>query len=237
MQTPARILRADAESLERDSPDLTVREQEQYTRILTIAEGLMARHGIHTMTASSLAQALRMAPSTLRRHFADLDALLATLLHRHLRKLAGALNKIPQDSPDRPQKCRAAYLAYTRTPQGGFTEAHLLLVRDRHLLPDDLLTNIEAARCKLGNLLAQGHAEEALALLDLPSLNAPRIEAALAAITADQQKPAPPAPKPAPHRDRIIPAARPRDALALLRFGPLPIPPHVTARPQIHSSA
>jgi AcrR family transcriptional regulator len=239
MRTPDRILRADAENLERDPPDLTPRELEQYTRILTLAEGLMARHGIHTMTASSLAQALGIGTGTLRRHFADLDALLAALLHRHLRKLAHALRQVPQDATDRPQKRRAAYLAYTRSERGSLTDAHLLLVRDRHLLPADLLTTIEATRRKLGDMLTHGDAEEALGLLDMPSLDAPRIEAALDAITTtEQRKPAPIAVS--PRRDRTIPAApawAPRDPLALLRFGPLPIPPHVAGRPQIHSSA
>ena len=247
MRTPDRILRADAEKLERDPPDLTKREQEQYTRILTVAEGLMARHGIHTMTASGLAQALRMGTGTLRRHFPDLDVLLATLISRHLRKLAHAISKIPHDAPDRAQKLRAAYLAYTRSDPGTVTDAHLLLVRDRHLLPEDLLTHIEATRRNLGETLAPGHAEEALALLDMPALDAPRIEAALAAITATEQaKPAPPAPKPtapiAARRDSAIPAPpwAPRNGLDLLRFGPLPTLPniaHVAARPQIHSSA
>src|SRR5271163_3368876 len=143
MRTPDRILRADAQNLERDPPDLTPREQEQLTRILTLAEGILARRGIHTMTATGLAHALSIGPGTLRRHFSDLDVLLATLIRGHLRKIAHALREVPQDAPDRPQKLRAAYLAYTRATQGGFTEAHLLLVRDRHLLPEDLLAPIE----------------------------------------------------------------------------------------------
>src|SRR5277367_2352441 len=172
MRTPDRILRADAQDLERDPPALTPREQEQHTRILTLSEGVMARRGIHTMTASGLAQALCIGAGTLRRHFPDLDVLLATLIHRHLRKLARALREVPQGAPNRPQKLRAAYLTYTRGTPGGFTDAHLLLVRDRHLLPEDLLTPIDAARRNLGDLLAHGHAEQALGLLDMRSLDA-----------------------------------------------------------------
>ena len=248
MRTPNRILRADAEQLERDPPDLSPREAEQFSRILTVAEPILARRGIHTMTLPGLAEALRMSPRTMRRHFSDLDALLATLLRRHLRKLAYAIGKIPHDAPDRPQKMRAAYLAYTRTDLGFHTDAHLLLVRDRTLLPEDLFTNIEAARRDLGDTLAHGHSEAALNLLDTCTLDAPCIEAALAGIAATaarQPKPTPSAPKQgAPiRRDRPRPATppwAPRDPLALLRFGPLPMLPnflHATAQPQIRSSA
>jgi AcrR family transcriptional regulator len=260
MRTPNRILRADAEDLERNPPQLTQREQAHYDRILALAEGIMARRGSHTMTVAGLAQALCISAGTLRRHFPDLDVLLATLLRRHLRKIARALGEVPHDAPDRPQKMRAAYLAYTRSILGGYTGAHLLLVRDRQLLPEDLLTNIEAIRRGLGDMLAYGHAEAALGLLDMRSLDAPRIEAALAAIVAtaaaaaEQPKSAPPAPKPSPATvtaarralaNPTPPWAPPRDDLALLRGGPRVAPPqalpdlsHLTGRrPQIHSSA
>jgi AcrR family transcriptional regulator len=244
MRTPNRILRADAEDLERDPPDLTPREVEQYNRILAVAEGIMARRGIHTMTVSGLAEALRMGTATVRRHFSDLDALLATLLCRHLRKLAYAIGKIPHDVADRPQKMRAAYLAYTRKELGGYTEAHLLLVRDRHLLPHDLLGNIEATRHDLGDILAHGFAEDVLTLLDLRTLDAARVEATLATIiaTAPQQyQPASPVPKQAAPIRRApppppVPSWARRDPLGLLRFGPLPTLP-IIGRPQIHSSA
>ena len=247
MRTPTRLLRADAEELERDPPDFTPREMEQYTRILAVAEPIMARRGPHTMTLAGLAEALRMSPRTVRRHFSDLDALLATLLRHHLRKLACAIGKIPHDAADRPQKMRAAYLAYTRTAEGNCTDAHRLLVRDRNLLPEDLFTHIQATRSGLGDILAPGHAEAALNLLDTCSLDAACIEAALAGIAATvamRPKATPPAAKPvAPIRRDLRPATppwAPRDPLALFRFGPVPIPPSllpVTARPQIHSSA
>jgi AcrR family transcriptional regulator len=249
MHTPLRILRADAEALERDPPELTPREQEQYLRILNLAEGIIVRRGVHTMTLSSLAGALCIGAGTVRRHFADLDILLATLISRHLRKLAYAINKVPENAADRPRKMRAAYLAYTRTIEGGYTEAHQLLVRDRHLLPDDLLANIEATRGDLGNRLANAFSEDVLTLLDLRTLDASRIEATLATIIATapkQPKPAAPAPKPAaapPRRDQPLPARppwAPRDPLALFRFGPVPTLPNLAptpGRPLIHSSA
>ena len=248
MRTPTRLLRADAEQLERDPPDLTPREAEQFTRILTVAEPIMARRGPHTMTLPGLAEALRMSARTMRRHFSDLDALLATLLRRHLRKLSYAIGNIPHDAADRPQKMRAAYLAYTRTDLGTCTDAHLLLVRHRNLLPEDLFAPIEATRRDLGETLARGHSEAALNLLDTCTLDAPCIEAALAGIaatTAQQTKPAAPPPKPAAPVRRNLPRPTtppwaPRDPLALFRFGPLPTLPNlplVAARPPIHSSA
>ena len=243
MRTPTRLLRADAEELERDPPDLTPRELEQFTRILTVAEPIMARRGPHTMTLPGLAEALRMSARTVRRHFSDLDALLATLLRRHLRKLSYAIGKVPHNAADRPQKMRAAYLAYTRTADGNYTDAHLLLVRDRNLLPEDLRTQIEATRRDLGNVLAHGFAEEVLTLLDLRTLDAPRIEATLATIIVTAPKQAAPPPKPTAPRASPRPAPppwAPRDPLALLRFGPIPtflnLPP-ATVRPLIHSSA
>jgi AcrR family transcriptional regulator len=252
MRTPDRILRADAQDLERDPPAFTPREQEQYNRILALSEGIMARRGIHTMTFSGLARALCMGSATVRRYFCDLDILLATLIRRHLRKLAGTIRDVPPGAPDRPQKMRAAYLAYTRSDLGLCTDAHLLLVRDRHLLPEDLLTPLEVIRRNLGELLAHGHAETALGLLDMLTLDAAGIESALASViaaAAKQPKSAPAAPKPSPiataplGRDRPRPAAppwAPRDPLALLRFGPVPTLPNLPAliaRPLVHSSA
>ena len=247
MTAPARILRAIAES-RHQRPEPTPRELEREERILAGAQTAMAELGRGAITFTSMALALRMVRATLRHHFCDLDELLAAILHRHLRRLSYAIGEVPQDAPDRPQKMRAAYLAYTRSDVGFHTDAHLLLVRDRTLLPEDLVTNIEAARRDLGDLLARGHAEAALNLLDTPSLDAPCIEAALAGIiatAAKQPKSAPPAPKQvAPiRRDHPLPArppSAPRDPLALFRFGPLPTLPNlplVAARPPIHSSA
>jgi AcrR family transcriptional regulator len=191
MNTPARILRATAERHHR-RPEPTPRQLASEDRILAVARTVMAEHGRDTITLAGMALALRIAASTLRHYFCDLDALLSEILCRHLQRLAYALGDVPHDAPDRLPRMRAAYLAHTRTIQGGFTEAHLLLVRDRHLLPGDLLPRIEALRHDLGDILAYGHAEEVLALLDDRELNAPAIEARLAAITA----PAPPAAAP-----------------------------------------
>ena len=182
MHTPNRIPSANGEKFGRDPSELSPREREIYEGILIRAETAMAQLGTHAITFSAMAVGLRMYPSTLRRYFADLDVLLATLLRRHLHKIADALGEVPKDALDRAQKRRAAYLTYTRTSAGEFTEPHLLLVRDRHLLPEGLQANIEATRRDLGDVLAPGSAELALDLLDMRALDGPRIEAVLSAI-------------------------------------------------------
>ena len=188
---PARILRASADN-RHQRPEQTPREIEREERILAVAQTVMAEHGRHEISFTSMALALRMVRSTLRHHFCDLDELLAAILHRHLRRLSYAIGEVPQDAPDRLPKMRAAYLAHTRTILGGYTEAHLLLVRDRHLLPAELLTSIDFIRHNLGDILAYGHAEEALDLLDSRYLSAARIEEFIAILTAPQAEPARP---------------------------------------------
>ena len=192
MSTPARILRATADS-HHQRPELSPRQLACEERILAVSQTVMAVHGRDTITFTTMALALRMVRSTLRHYFCDLDVLLSEILRRHLRRLAYAIGDVPITAPDRPRQMRAAYLAATRTSNGSLTEAHLLLTRDRHFLPADLLPTIEALRHDLGDILAYGHAAEALALLDAPELDAPAIEAHLTAIAA----PTPAAPEPA----------------------------------------
>ena len=86
------------------------------------------------------------------------------------------------DAPDHDRRKRQAYAAFTRTGLGGLTEAHLLLVRDRHFLPDDLLPQIEDARDAIGDTLAGANGREALLLLDEPTIPLPHIEPMLAAL-------------------------------------------------------
>jgi AcrR family transcriptional regulator len=180
MQTPHRLLRADAQEFDRNPPDLSPRERARHDRILEVGRAILARRGRHAVSFTGLAAALRMAPATLRRHVPDLDALLCEILRQHLRDIATEIGKIPHAAPDRNRQRRAAYLAFTRTAFGGFTEAHLLLVRDRHTLPDDVLPAIEETRLALGGNLAGDMACEALSHLDNPFLSPARIEAILA---------------------------------------------------------
>jgi len=211
MPTPSRIVRAIAES-RHQRPEPTPREIEREERILAVAQTVMAEAGRHEITFTSMALALRMVRSTLRHHFCDLDELLAAILHRHLSRLAYAIGEVPHDAPDRLPKMRAAYLAATRTLLGGYTEAHLLLVRDRHLLPPELRANIDAIRHDLGNILAYGHADEALDLLDSRFLSAARIEEFITIITATQAEPAQPPTTAAPPAPPLQPPTTPAHA-------------------------
>ena len=191
-----------------------------------MAQTVMAALGRLMITFTSMALALRIPRSALRHHFCDLDELFAAILHRHLRRLAEALGEVPHDAADRPQKMRAAYLAHTRSVLGGYTESHLLLVRDRHHLPADLLTNIEAIRHDLGDILAYGHADLVLDLLDTRSLDAARLEATLAAATATEpaepQAAADPVPAAPP---KIIPG--PKKPIEARRLHPAFEPPPI----------
>jgi AcrR family transcriptional regulator len=227
MKTPPRILRAREQNRDPDAYEFTQRQSARHDRILAGSQCLLAEYGPDTIDFRDLATALRMATATLRFHFVDLHALLGTILRRHLRALAAALGKIPTDAPNRQELQRAAYLAYTRTPLGGFTEAHLLFVRDRHTLPPDQRETIELTRFGLGTLLAGDLGEEALLLLDAPIVDAARIEVCLAALNAPQA--AEPA---APHHDaERRPDSRPKEQPLTEQSKPRPPPRRSAATP------
>jgi AcrR family transcriptional regulator len=184
MPVPARLLRVRTDDLPQPRRFLNDRERERRALILAAGREVMAVHGRHAITLSQLAIALRMAPASFRRHFTDIDDLLGTILRDHLMEVARALGRVPQDAPDRRAAQRAAYLHATRTAFNAPTEAHLLLIRDRHALPPDEFDSVEKLRLGIGDILAGAHAVEALTLLDTPECRLPQIEAALAGIRA-----------------------------------------------------
>jgi AcrR family transcriptional regulator len=141
MEINARILRAQVNKVA-PPPPLTPRQQARETRILTAAEHLLAQHGTENITYRLLAVALTLTTATLRWHFVDLHALLAEILRRHLKTIAEALQAIPANQPDARI---AAYRAATHHQDGTPKDAHILLLRDRHLLPPDELDDIEPA--------------------------------------------------------------------------------------------
>jgi AcrR family transcriptional regulator len=141
MEINARILRAQVNKVA-PPPPLTPRQQARETRILTAAEHLLARHGTENITYRLMAVALTLTTATLRWHFVDLHALLAEILRRHLKTIAEALQAIPANQPEARA---AAYRAATHHQDGTPKDAHILLLRDRHLLPPDELEDIEPA--------------------------------------------------------------------------------------------
>jgi AcrR family transcriptional regulator len=188
MPIPVRLLRATAEDMPGARHRPTHQEQERETRIIAAATTLMAIYGRPGLSMYGVAAALRMSPATLRRHFPDLDSLLAEILFRHLSSIAAAIGQAPAlpataSMAQRRAARRAVYIRVTRGPLNAPTHAHLLLIRERHVLPPDIAENVEKLRDQIGDMLAGDNAEAALALLDT-SLPAARIEAMLAATPA-----------------------------------------------------
>jgi AcrR family transcriptional regulator len=216
MPLPARIIRRQCDDLPGQRPFLSLKEEERCTRILDAGQMIMAIYGRAGIRMTEFALGLRMSPLTVRRYFPDLDHLLGEILRRHLQVIIRTIGTVPRDAPNRQQARRAAYLAATRTGLGAPTEAHLLLIRDRHLLPPDEAEPIECLRATIGDILAGEQAQVALALLDTPELNAAEIEAALAAVVRPRQaatpQPEPPRPRHEAPPLATIKLAKPRPA-------------------------
>jgi AcrR family transcriptional regulator len=188
MFTPARILRATIEKVHGEPP-LTARQRAREERILAEGQSQMALHGSHKITVAGLAKYLGISRDALCFHFCDIESLLAAILYRHIANIAAELAKIPGDAANRDQLRRAAYVAFTRTESTALTEPHRLLVRDRHLLPDDLRPGVEAARRDLGSILTASQPERALSLLDSPNFSLEQIELAMGACPASAASP------------------------------------------------
>ena len=219
MQTPARILRAQACDIDPALNDLTTREIAQRDYILKLGQALMARNGPHAMSFTSFAHAMKMAPTTLRKHYCDLDALLAAILRRHLKAIATALGALPRDTPDLPKARRQVFLEATSSGFAALSPAHHLFARYYHTLPADEREPIETTWFGLAELLAPGHGHRALALLDASLFSPAQVETMLAALAAPSAAAPPPEiqPKPEPEPE---PQAQPQ-----------PQPQPITLRP------
>jgi AcrR family transcriptional regulator len=182
MRTTARLLRNSVTRIDRSWDKLTDREDEQRTRIMDLGQALMAIHGRHTITMAAFALAIGRTTAHIRRHFPDLDSLLAHILHRHLRNIARALGEASRTHPDNQPALREAYAAATRTGLAALTEPHLLLTRDRHLLPADELEFVERTRAAIGETIAGELGRMAMVLLDEPGFHPATIEHMLAEI-------------------------------------------------------
>jgi len=208
MHTPPRILRAEIEDIPGARQRLSARERERQAVILAAGRRVLVNHGRAGIRLADLAIALGMAPATIRRYFPDLDDLLGEILRTHLLAISSAIGEALRNAPAPTQAAtnganpgataahrqaiaRAAYLAATRTVLGGHTEAHLLLMRERHHLPPDLFAAIEGTRAALGEVLAGDHWAEALGLLDLPELSPAMIEGMLRVLVPPARTAAP----------------------------------------------
>jgi AcrR family transcriptional regulator len=193
MHIPARILRSHAMDIDLTLRDKTQREVAREERILQDAQYLIARFGAAAITFTNLAIAIKIAPSTMRKHFADFDALLGEIMRRHLRRVLNAIAEVPPGTPDRQRLQRAAYIGATRT-LGAFTEAHLILTTYLATLPEDERCSVMDMRAQLGTILAGSDGEATLHLLDCLHYDLDQIEDMLAAAAARRKKPqAPPA--------------------------------------------
>ncbi len=211
MPTAARTIRTHIDDLPGARPRLSSRDLDREARIVAAATSILARFGRANITFNDFAVGMRMAPATIRRHFADLDTLLADILYRHLAAIAAALGDAP--AGDDPQAARrAAYVAATRSAFNAPLNAHLLLVRERYSLPADLAEPLEQLREQIGFMLAGAHGDTALSLLDTPDLLLPQIETMLAALVAPPVRfqMVSPTPAPASNANAVLPVPTPR---------------------------
>ena len=127
---------------------------------------------------------MRMAAATIRRHFPDIDSILAHLLHQHLQATSpDAFGKVPRSiTPTARPPCAPPISNTTRTGFGAPTGIHALLLYERHALPPDLFDPIDKLRDGIGIMLADDRGDAALALLDTPTLTHEQIEFMLGAL-------------------------------------------------------
>ena len=206
MHIPDRILRAVADEDQSRTRRWSPRQIQRHQDIQRAATRIFARFGLAPITFRALAVALALSPATLRQHFVDLDSILAEILRNHLMDLLRAISQVPEDTANAHVVRRQAYLAHTRT-LSGFTDTHRLWIRERHALPEDLLTPLEQTFAPLAQLLAGEDATEAqtarvLALLDNEIVTQSNIEPLLQELprlNATPLPPQPPMPQPAPY--------------------------------------
>jgi len=177
------LLRSQVEDFEHTPNYLSSKLLARRDRILTTGRHLLALHGLRNLRICDLAIALNITSAAIRTHFADLDALLIEILREHGRAINKALSGIHHADPDAVGKRRAAYLAATRGPHGGLTEAHFLLVRDATMLSAENYTAIHQSHDQNGIILAgKLDPDIVLTLLDAPRLEPLRIQAMLATL-------------------------------------------------------
>jgi AcrR family transcriptional regulator len=184
MHHPARTIRGIAEDLPEARPFLEKRDQQRHDLIRAVGRRAFAELGPGSFSIKDFAKAVWMSVTRFTHYYCDLESLLADLIETHLMDLYAAIGNIPSNTPDRPAAHRAAYFAATRTHRGGLTQSHLLLLHARRSLPPDLREPLEKLRDSLGEVMAPGHAEAALSLLDSSDFAPAEIEAMFATCIA-----------------------------------------------------
>ena len=198
----------------------TTRELDQEARIVTAATAAFARFGRSHITLANFAAGLRLSPATIRRHFPDLHTLLAEILRRHLLAIATAIGDANPD-PLAPHAGRqAAYIAATRNGFGAPIAPHILLLRDRHTLPEDLAEPIDQLRLQIGDLLAGPRADLALAILDEPTCPEPEALTLLATLSPTPHLTVTPIPPATTQSQPAAPTAQPAAAPPASRHRP-----------------
>ena len=235
---PARILLRDCLTSPLRPPP-SERRQKQRDYILDAAQRMFATHGRAGMAMRNIADALDISRDTLRRHICDIHHLFALVLTAHLAMLTQAIDQIEAAPPDLIA-CRREALHQIVTGRYGYTaRLHVLLDRDRSLLPDDERTPIEDQLNHLAALLgAQGADAAEILFPRQPPIAVPAAPAIQPAVGApgplptalEPAQPAPAAPETTLH---VIQAPRPAWPAPILH----PAQPIATAKQTLRTTA
>ena len=185
---PPRLTRATVQSRINPNNTRTARDQHRRDQILQAALALLATQPRHAITIATLATGMIISAATIRRHFLDIDSIVAEILQNHLCAIIKTIGEIPADCENLWQKRRKAYLAATRTPWGNFTDTHHVLLREAQSLPEDLASAISQMRVSIGYTLAGDRGRDMLQMLDTAWANHALIEPFCAAIEATAQQ-------------------------------------------------
>ncbi len=195
---PPRLIRTTAQARINPNQTRTARDQQRRDQILDAALALLTSHPRHTITIATLATGMIVAPATIRRHFLNIDSIIAEILQNHLRALIKTIGEIPADCVNLRQLRRKAYLAATRNLWRHVSDTHALLLREAQSLPEDLASAINQMRCGIGYTLGGERGHDMLQMLDTAWQNHALIEPMCAAIETTAQQSLPDAPDPEP---------------------------------------
>ena len=195
---PPRLIRVTVQARINPNQTRTARDQQRRDQILDAALGLLTTYPRHTITIATLAMGMIISPATIRRHFLDIDSIIAEILQNHLRAIIKTIGEASADCDNFRQIRRKAYLAATRTAWGHFTDTHALLLREAQSLPEDLASAVGQMRCGIGYTLGGDRGHDILQMLDTAWQNHALIEPMCAAIETTAQQSLPDAPDPPP---------------------------------------